>query len=66
MAARCASVGACEHAGDATMNVAAAIDAHIAAAGFDVSFIWINPFCHCLMLFAGSRRFSRTKIRRMI
>jgi hypothetical protein len=39
MAARCASVGACENAGDATMNVATAIDAHITAAGFDVSFI---------------------------
>jgi hypothetical protein len=44
MAARCASVGACENAGDAIMKVAIAIDAQIVAARVDVSIIWINPF----------------------
>jgi hypothetical protein len=39
MAARCASVGACENAGDAIMKVAVAIDAQIVAARVDVSII---------------------------
>jgi hypothetical protein len=54
MAARWASVGACENAGVAIMNIAAAIDAQSIAARFDVSIIWINPFAS-----AGSRRFNR-------
>jgi hypothetical protein len=54
MAARCASVGACEYAGCAIMNVAAAIDAQIIAARFDVSFIFQSLYIFCF----GSRRFK--------
>jgi hypothetical protein len=43
MAARCASLGACENAGDAIMKVTVASDAQIVAARVDVSIIFPNP-----------------------
>ena len=43
MAARCASVGACETAGETIKNDALANEAKSIAARFDVLVIWINP-----------------------
>jgi hypothetical protein len=53
MAARCASVGACENAGDAIKNDALANDAKSIAGRLDELSIWINP-----VGVAGSSRFK--------